>query len=238
VRNRTPSIAVLDDVIGESLRVAMPTWRGGSDMPRPTCPRSPRSRPCRAGRPARTGPTSLDCSAPVDWPTCSVPARPPPQDWAPVFSMDGVQTVAGAGASSVRVDAAVVELGSADVPDMLRLAELTRPGPFWPRSIELGTYVGVRENGVLVSMAGERLRPPGWTEISAVCTAPQARGRGHASALVHALAGRITERDDRPFLHVAADNAGAIGLYTRLGFTVRRRVRFHGYRVPGRPSVT
>jgi hypothetical protein len=67
----------------------------------------------------------------------------PPQDWAPVFSMDGVQTVAGAGASSVRVDAAVVELGSADVPDMLRLAELTRPNPFWPRTIELGTHVGV-----------------------------------------------------------------------------------------------
>jgi predicted GNAT family acetyltransferase len=138
----------------------------------------------------------------------------------------------------VPLEATVDELGSADVPDMLQLAELTRPGPFWPQTIGLGTHVGVRESGVLVAMTGERLRPPGWTEISAVCTAPRARGRRHTSALVHALARRITERDERPFLHVAAGNAGAIGLYTRLGFTVRRRVRLHGYRVPARPSVT
>ena len=84
-----------------------------------------------------------------------------------------------------------------------------------------------------MAMAGERLRPPGWTEISAVCTAPRARGRGHASALVRLLARRIVERGDRPFLHVATDNAHAIGIYGRLGFAVRRRVRFHGYRTPG-----
>jgi predicted GNAT family acetyltransferase len=129
-------------------------------------------------------------------------------------------------------DGAVVELGRADVPDMLRLAELTRPGPFWPRTIELGSYLGVRQGGVLVAMAGERLRPPGWTEISAVCTAPDARGRGHASALVRTAMRRITDRGEGPFLHVAADNAGAIGLYRRLGFAIRRRVRFSGYRAP------
>jgi predicted GNAT family acetyltransferase len=135
-----------------------------------------------------------------------------------------------------RTGTAVVELGGADVPEMIRLAELTRPGPFCPRTTALGTHLGVREDGVLVAMAGERLRPPGWTEISAVCTAPAARGRGHASTLVHALAQRIVHRGERPFLHVAADNANAIALHRSLGFAVRRRVRFHGYRVPA-PAV-
>jgi predicted GNAT family acetyltransferase len=81
-------------------------------------------------------------------------------------------------------------------------------------------------------MAGERLRPPGWTEISAVCPAPQACGRGHASFLVQTAMRRIVERGERPLLHFAADNAGAIGLYKRLGFVTHRRVRFHGHRTP------
>ena len=126
----------------------------------------------------------------------------------------------------------VDELAPADVADMTALVELTRPGPFWPRSIALGAFYGVRENGFLMAMAGERLRPPGWTEISSVCTHPQARGRGLAARLVAAAANRILARGERPFLHVAADNTDAIRLYERLGFAVRRPVRFHGYRVP------
>ncbi|MEU6038672.1 GNAT family N-acetyltransferase [Actinomadura sp. NPDC047616] len=126
----------------------------------------------------------------------------------------------------------VVELGAGDVPEMLELTARTRPGPFWPRTRELGTYLGVRENGTLVAMAGERLRPPGWAEISAVCTAPEARGRGHAARLVRALVARITSRNERPFLHVAAANTDAIALYERLGFVVRKRVTFRGFRTP------
>ncbi|MGX1027322.1 hypothetical protein RKD38_002003 [Streptomyces ambofaciens] len=111
----------------------------------------------------------------------SCPALPP-SDWEPVFSLEGRQMIwpddglpepPGSGA-----DARVVELDADSVPEMLDLVARTEPGPFWPRTRELGTYLGLRVDGTLVAMAGERLRPPGWTEISAVCTAPEARGQG------------------------------------------------------------
>ncbi|SNT36545.1 FR47-like protein [Actinomadura meyerae] len=160
----------------------------------------------------------------------SNPAVPPP-DWEPVFVLDGLQMVWPDGAVP-ETGPAVVELGEHDVPEMLDLVARTRPGPFRPRTRELGTYLGVRDNGALVAMAGERLRPPGWTEISSVCTAPEARGRGHAAHLIRALAARIASRGDRPFLHVAADNTGAAALYEHLGFEPRREVTFRGFRVP------
>ncbi|QKG22365.1 GNAT family N-acetyltransferase [Actinomadura verrucosospora] len=159
----------------------------------------------------------------------SSPAAPP-RDWEPVFVLDGFQMVWTGGGGDA--DTGVVELDASGVPEMLDLVARARPGPFWPRTRELGTYVGIREDGVLVAMAGERLRPPGWTEISAVCTAPEARGRGHAARLVRALAARIEARNERPFLHVAAENTGAIALYERLGFEIRQDVTFRGFRTP------
>jgi ribosomal protein S18 acetylase RimI-like enzyme len=157
----------------------------------------------------------------------------PPGDWTPVFALAGFQMILDRPcADSPGPARAVAELERADVQDMLALTGLSRPGPFWPRTIELGTFHGIREHGALVAMAGERLRPPGWTEISSVCTAPHARGRGLASQVVRAAVDRITARGDRAFLHVAADNVDAIRLYERLGFVIRRPVRFHGYRVP------
>ncbi|MFF5225523.1 GNAT family N-acetyltransferase [Dactylosporangium sp. NPDC000521] len=155
----------------------------------------------------------------------------PPASWEPVFELDGFQMVFDGPRPEARAEG-VVELGAGDVEDMLALTELARPGPFWARTAELGAFHGVREDGVLVAMAGERLRPPGWTEISAVCTAPHARGRGLAAHVTRAAVDRIAGRGERPFLHVAASNTGAIRVYERLGFVVRRPVRFHGYRVP------
>ncbi|TWG96943.1 putative acetyltransferase [Nocardioides sp. J9] len=158
----------------------------------------------------------------------------PPADWEPVFTMPGFQMLGDVAAlADAPADPAVEELSADDAPAMRALAEETKPGPFWERTHETGRYVGVRDDaGRLVAMAGERLRLSGWTEVSAVCTAPDARGRGLAERLVRDVAARIIERGDRPFLHVAATNTGAIRLYERLGFTVRAEVEFHGYRVP------
>lgn len=125
-----------------------------------------------------------------------------------------------------------VPLGPDDVPEMLDLVRATRPGPFEPDTIEMGDYFGVRRGGRLIAMAGERLRLPGWTEISAVCTDPEHRGQGLAARLMRHVAVGILDRGETPFLHVADDNASAIRLYEALGFTVRRPTTFNFLRVP------
>jgi predicted GNAT family acetyltransferase len=118
----------------------------------------------------------------------------------------------------------ITELTTADVPDMLHLVELTKPGPFSAGAISLGTYLGIRYAGKLIAMAGERMRFNGFTEISAVCTHPGYRGCGYASSLVCALVRQIIARSETPFLHLYTDNTIAAALYTKLGFTLQRRL--------------
>jgi ribosomal protein S18 acetylase RimI-like enzyme len=113
------------------------------------------------------------------------------------------------------------ELNRADIPEMLELTKLTEPGPFRVRTIELGTYLGIHDSGALVAMAGERLHLTGFTEVSAVCTHPDFRGKGFGNALVSAVASRIVERREMPILHVRAGNTSAIRLYEKLGFKIR-----------------
>jgi predicted GNAT family acetyltransferase len=115
-------------------------------------------------------------------------------------------------------------LGDADGPQMLALARLTKPGPFAVHTHRLGRFIGVKLDGRLVAMAGERMKPSGFTEVSGVCTHPDFRGRGYAGGLMRLVARRILERGETPFLHAYASNAGAIELYRTLGFTVRRTV--------------
>jgi predicted GNAT family acetyltransferase len=114
------------------------------------------------------------------------------------------------------------ELNISHVDEMLALVELTKPGPFRKRTPELGSYLGIREAGQLVAMAGERLKPCGFTEISAVCTHPDHRGRGYASSLVSSLIQTITNRNEIPFLHVRTENVDAMRVYEKLGFKTRR----------------
>ncbi len=156
--------------------------------------------------------------------------RQPPPGWDVLMQIDGVQLVDAGIAAEPAPDA--VRLGLADVAEMLALVEQTRPGPFLPRTVELGTYLGIRHGGALVAMAGERLHPPGWTEISAVCTAPEHRGRGLATRLVRALVHGIRERGETAFLHAAGSNIHAIRLYESLGFRQRKRTTFAAFRAP------
>ncbi|MFP3989773.1 GNAT family N-acetyltransferase [Streptomyces sp. E11-3] len=153
-----------------------------------------------------------------------------PKDWEVTFHADGVQLVDESVAAAVDDEAVV--LGAADVPDMLALVDRTRPGPFAPRTVELGTYLGIRRGGELVAMAGERLRPTGWTEISAVCTDSAFRGQGLAARLIRAVCAGIRERGEVPLLNAAASNTSAIRLYETLGFRLRSRPSFTGLRVP------
>jgi predicted GNAT family acetyltransferase len=118
----------------------------------------------------------------------------------------------------------VTELTPADVPDMLHLVELTKPGPFSAGAIMLGSYLGIRCAGKLIAMASERMRFDGFTEISAVCTHPGYRGCGYASSLVRALVRQIITRGETPFLHLYSDNTIAAALYTKLGFALQRRL--------------
>jgi len=117
--------------------------------------------------------------------------------------------------------AEIVPLATADVADMLALVELTHPGPFRERTIELGAFVGVRERGRLLAMAGERMWIGDHREVSAVCTHPEAQGRGFARLLMARVINRMLRRGQTPFLHVESANARAIRTYEGLGFVKR-----------------
>jgi len=121
-------------------------------------------------------------------------------------------------------DYEIIPLGDADAPEMLALATLTQPGPFFAHTHRLGSFVGIRRDGRLAAMAGERMRLAGFTEVSGVCTHPDHRGHGYAAMLSTAVAERVLARGETPFLHAYASNTAAIGLYERLGFHLRTDV--------------
>ena len=144
----------------------------------------------------------------------------------PCFQLTCPRLVGAPGGGRIEV------LGADDRDAMLALTAATRPGPFAARTNELGLYLGVRSEGRLSAMAGERLRVEGATEISAVCTDPTHQRRGLAAALVTELVERIHARGELPFLHVAEDNLGALRVYEALGFTQRARIEAIILRAP------
>ena len=121
----------------------------------------------------------------------------------------------------------IVQLNQADVPAMIELTSITKPGPFLEGTIQMGRFFGIKsDDGQLLAMAGERLRMNGFTEVSAVCTNPDFQGRGYAGALITFVSSLILSEGKIPFLHVKTDNIGAKKLYQKLGFVFRSEIRF------------
>jgi ribosomal protein S18 acetylase RimI-like enzyme len=148
--------------------------------------------------------------------------EPLPDGWQEISCFRMLQMVASR--APTIDDVSTVALTPADAPAMLDLVAATQPGPFGRRTPLLGQYLGIHHDGRLVAMAGERLRLPGYVELSAICVHPEARGRGHAAALTGALMRRAVADGLVPFLHVRPENEAAVELYRRLGFATRREL--------------
>ncbi|MEX0428386.1 GNAT family N-acetyltransferase [Nocardioides sp. DS6] len=155
---------------------------------------------------------------------------PAPAGWS-VGGGTGVQMLA-TDRVEADLDPELVVLGSADVDDMVDLVSRTKPGPFRSGTPLMGTYLGLRREGRLIALAGERMHPEGWTEISAVATDPDHRRQGLAARLVRSVVAGVRARGERAFLHAASENLGAIRVYRALGFEERRVMTFRGVRAP------
>ena len=155
----------------------------------------------------------LEAETPLPVPGLSLVSRDP-----------GVQMVATRLKADLSPAMETMPLGETDAGAVLKLATLTEPGPFFAQTHQLGDFFGVKVGGHLIAMAGERMKPDGFTEVSGVCTHPDHRGRGYARALIRTVAARILDRGETPFLHAYAANKGAIALYESLGFTLRREI--------------
>jgi ribosomal protein S18 acetylase RimI-like enzyme len=153
---------------------------------------------------------------------------PVPPGWVERFRMPGMQMVCGLPATGLpdREPFAVEQLDATAVPEMMDLVERAQPGPLLRRTIELGAYLGMRDRGALIALAGTRMRFPGFTEISAVCTDDGYRGLGLAKILVARMVDEILRRGEQACLHVVSKNTPAIRLYQSLGFTTRREMDF------------
>jgi predicted GNAT family acetyltransferase len=143
-------------------------------------------------------------------------------DWMVIRNAEVHQMTRDTPLESTEMD--FVTLTATDVPQMLELVELTKPGPFSPRTIEMGRYIGLKADGQLVAMGGERMKPVGYVELSAICTHPDFRGKGIAKAITGELTNSILERGLLPFLHVWVENKPAMKLYEKLGYEHRRNV--------------
>jgi ribosomal protein S18 acetylase RimI-like enzyme len=154
--------------------------------------------------------------------TVELEPRPAPPGLRIVKEAECVQMVMAAPPPS-RVMADHVLLGYDDAAEMLALATLTEPGPFRPKTHRLGRFIGIRREGRLVAMAGERMQPDGFTEVSGVCTHPDCRGQGLAAGLMSVVAVEVVARGETPFLHAYSANEAAVALYEKLGYRIRAR---------------
>ncbi len=152
----------------------------------------------------------------------------PPSGWEELFAEPVIQYVSDELADPPDLD--FIELGSDDIEEMVALTKLTEPGPFSWETYRTGRYFGLRQQGQLVAMAGERMRVDGWGEVSAVCVHPDGQRQGLGEAVTLVAAQAIRSRGDRAMLHVRHDNDPAHRLYQRLGFSKRTTITVGVYR--------
>jgi predicted GNAT family acetyltransferase len=173
--------------------------------------------------PSEASVASLAELIPTDGDVSLLEPSPPtaPSNVEVTFTAPGVQMITHSFTRVAAKDLPIEPLGDADAAEMLALALLTRPGPFRARTHTLGRFIGIRDNGKLIAMAGERLQTDDFIEISGVCTHPDYRSRGYGAALLTTVGQRIIDEGKTPFLHAYASNTGAIALYKRLGFAHR-----------------
>lgn len=146
-----------------------------------------------------------------------------PPGLAAISTAPGVQMVAETPLQTVS-DQRVQRLTQDDAAEMLALASLTKPGPFTLGALSLGDFWGVKVEGRLVAMAGERMKQPGYTELSGVCSHPEFRGGGLGGLLSLFVANQIMARGEIPYLHAYASNTAAIALYETIGFKLRSMI--------------
>jgi ribosomal protein S18 acetylase RimI-like enzyme len=149
-----------------------------------------------------------------------------PSPWKLIFHADGYQMVYKGGVKPVN-ESTLVVLTDDHIPQMLALTQLTNPGPFAQRTIDFGHYRGIFDGDQLVAMAGQRMNPLPYAEISAVCTHPNYLGRGYAKQLLQQQINRIITEGNIPFLHTRCDNERAVKIYESMGFETRTMVWFY-----------
>lgn len=150
-----------------------------------------------------------------------------PRYWKLIDTVKVLQMIFNQPAPASDISPVIVPLVIEHVPQMIALTQLTQPGPFLQRTIEFGNYKGIFNSGELVAMAGQRMHPYNYVEISAVCTHPDHTGKGYGRSLINDQSHKIIEEGNIPFLHVRANNEHAIKLYKHLGFTVRSRMNIY-----------
>jgi ribosomal protein S18 acetylase RimI-like enzyme len=146
--------------------------------------------------------------------------------WNVLQQMDCCQMVyeKPVGGFMTPVSTMILPLNMEHVPQMMELTALTKPGPFLEKTILFGNYFGIFIDGRLAAMTGQRMHPIPYMEVSAVCTHPDFRGEGYAKGLMLHVMKIILDNSSTPFLHVLANNTGAIQLYESIGFRTRKRL--------------
>ena len=214
----------LDNVMWHALSTTQAGWSRGGERARRYQPEFARF----AGLPATAAANFQALAADMageEVVALSDPHDVDPGPWFEVVERRNLVQMIGAVSGDAREPERFRTLCPADVPRMTALVQLTAPGPWFERTAELGRFVGMEVEGQLVAMAGERMRVPGHTEMSAICCHPDWRGRGLPTELMRLVSRAIVERGETPFLHVIAENAPAIALYEKLGLRTRLRSR-------------